>query len=161
MSKPLLTGDQVRGYREFLGKTQDELAKLLGFHGPLRRQRVSKIETGLDQIDYVRANLLIAMTLGYKPVGFEDDQPKDQPVTQRQLEALWVARETGNAVNLAMSRKGGARRIFYILRSKGLLNADFSISKDGLEVLALHEATMKKPMSPLHKRKLKQLVGKE
>ena len=158
MPNPILSGAQVRRTREELGLTQEELATKLGFHGPLRRQRISKIETGLAEIDYPRANLLMAMQGGYQPFGYAAVQRT--ALTHRQLEALWVAKHTGSALNLASKRKGGPRRIFYALRDMGYLNGDFSITPDGSKALEEREGKLRKPLAPLHQGKLLAKLGR-
>lgn len=72
----ILTGDQVRAIRADLQLTQDQLGARLGYAGAMRRQIISKIETGERDIDYLRANLLLAMEQGYYPTGFDELEPR-------------------------------------------------------------------------------------
>jgi transcriptional regulator with XRE-family HTH domain len=144
-AKPILTGEEVRAIRQKLGWTQEQLASALDFHGPLRRQSISRIETGAWVIDFLRANLLLAISIGYEVQGV----PEAKRITPRQAEALWAARETGKATNLAMRVRGGARRSLYILRDAGYLGPDFTITKPGLVVLAAYEKDLKRPLTPL------------
>lgn len=131
-TEPILTGEEVRRFREELALTQEELATKLGFRGVLRRQRVSKIETGVDSIDYVRANLLLAMASGYQPTGDVEDERWD--ITKRQAEALWAARHEKTALNLRTTEKGrggGFRRMLKGLQERGLLGPKFQITPYG------------------------------
>lgn len=142
MTDPILTGEQVRSIREALGMTQEQLATKLGYHGALRRQSISKIETGADKIDYLRGNLLLAMAAGYVPVGFDDDAG----ITLRQAEALWAAQHEGRADALLTTEKragGGFWRMLGGLKSAGMLNQTLGITKAGSKALATYLLTHK------------------
>jgi transcriptional regulator with XRE-family HTH domain len=130
MADPLLTGEQVRRIRvEVLQLSQADLALRLGYTSKLRRQAISKIETGLAGIDYLRANLLMAMEAGYQPFGY-----REEGLTRRQAEALWAARETGRADRLKTTERGsggGFRRMLAMLKKTGLLTDTLGITKAG------------------------------
>lgn len=74
---PLLTGQQIRDIRQALGLSQSELAYQLGFTGNSRSaiNWTSNIEreVGGRHLDHAKANLLIAMTKGYKPAFAGED----------------------------------------------------------------------------------------
>jgi hypothetical protein len=74
-------------------------------------------------------------------------------ITHRQAEALWVARETGSALNLAFASKGGPRRIFYNLQREGYLKG-FSITDEGMAELERWERHHRRPLSPLTKQRI-------
>lgn len=158
---PILTGEQVRAIRKELGLTQEQLASKLGYTGTDRRQLISKIETGTTRIDYLRGCLLLAMQGGFKAPLQPEAPKRPKSITERQIEALWVARETGNALNLMSRRHGGQRRTLYALRNIGMLNGSFTITETGLAFLAKEEGRRKKPLDPLHRQKYNQLMGKK
>lgn len=69
---PLLTGAEVREIRLELGMSQSELARALGFTGntPGATNWMSQIEREVAgrHLDFAKANLLMAIRKGYKPV---------------------------------------------------------------------------------------------
>lgn len=69
------------------------------------------------------------------------------PLTERQAEALWVAREHGNALRLKV--KHGGRRVFYNLQNKGCLAPPrFSLTALGRTALEHYERHHRKPLNP-------------
>lgn len=149
MITPILTGEEIKVIRLRLGLTQEQLATRLGFTGHGRRQRVSKLETDFDTIDYTRANLLLAMDDGYEPTGYEPDG-----ITLRQAEALWVAREEGRATNLITTERGaggGFKRMLKVMVGAGMLGPRFAITEFGATILKGYEAHHKlRPRTKSH-----------
>lgn len=139
----ILTGAQVKTMRQGMGLTQSEFAVLLGYTGRLRKMLIYKIESGRRPIDYLRANLLLAIEQGYEPVGFAAE-PDEEDLTQRQAEALWAAKNHGRADTLYTTERGsggGFRRMLREMREQGLLTSTLGPTDYGLELLADWEST--------------------
>lgn len=74
MTKPVLTGAQVKAIRLKLGLTQDKLGRMLAGGGrpPSPANWIYKVENEHQgrHLTYAQANLLLAIKEGYEPVGW-------------------------------------------------------------------------------------------